>query len=138
MAHGLHLLELVGRENAGKLLLGTLVDGAHLLVQVVRGERRVGAQCRQLLIAVGEDGFQFGGLVGGKVQHLAEMFGLMLRAGLSVMPLLRRGLLAVGRGLLGEGGSAREGERECCREDGAIHRVAPWAALGRDSLRLME
>jgi hypothetical protein len=58
MAQGLELLELVRGEDGGELLAGALLDGAHLLVPVLRSQVLVLPEGGQLLVAVGEDGLE--------------------------------------------------------------------------------
>ena len=74
----LQLLHLIGRENGSKLLPGLLADSVHLLLRDHWGDGGVALQCRDLLIAVGEDGLELGRLIGGEVQLLAETGGLTL------------------------------------------------------------
>src|SRR5438270_3212929 len=59
------LLDLVGREDAGELLLGLLANGSHLLPHGCGGKCRVIFQDRDFAIAIGKDGFELRGLIGG-------------------------------------------------------------------------
>jgi hypothetical protein len=77
--HGLHLLELIGGEDAGELLLGIFLDGVKLLTAVLRGGLGVGHESGDFLVAVGEDGLDFGGLVGREVELLAQELGRLVR-----------------------------------------------------------
>ena len=122
VVHGLHLLELLGGKDAGELLLGGLVDGAELRVAILRRERSVSHQRGHLLVAVGEDGLELGGLVGAEVELLAEEGGCLLGIG-GVMAVVvgaldgRGGLLR----FLGESEAAADGEGENCGEKDALH-----------------
>lgn len=127
VVHLLHLLELVGCEDGLELLLSALVNGAHLLVALLRGERGVLAESGHLLLAVGEDRLELGRLVRGKVQALREHLGLALRVRLTMPEVLAGGGLSrVGGGrlllaLLSESGGSQKAKAECCRKKGAIH-----------------
>ena len=55
MVEGLHLLELVGREDGCKLLSRLLVDCVHLLLRDHRGNCGIAFQCGDLLVAVGQN-----------------------------------------------------------------------------------
>ena len=135
VVQGLHLLELVGRKDAGELLLGILLDGMHLPVEVLAIECGVGLQCSDLLVAVGEDGLELGRLVGREAELLREVHGLMVRVGrvtqMRSWHRRIRGKLGLLRllGVESKGERTREGDGESCGEVGAIHRVSPKAAV---------
>jgi hypothetical protein len=143
VAHGAHLLELLGSEDGLQLLAGAVLDGAHLVVFVLRSELLVGPEGGHLLVAIGEDGQELGGLLGAEVELLGEACGLALGVGLMVAVVERRltvgGLLLVLLRRLGllrllcESRAAKECKREseCCGEDGAVHRSDSWLRLGK-------
>src|ERR1700722_11753966 len=74
----LQLLELVGRQNRSKLLPGLLMNSMHLLLRDHRGDGGVAFQCGDLLVAIGEDGFELRRLIGGQIELLAEAGRLTL------------------------------------------------------------
>ncbi|MDQ2925095.1 MAG: hypothetical protein M3R43_06010 [Acidobacteriota bacterium] len=130
VVHGLHLLELVGGKDAGKLLLGRFMDGVHLILAALRVETGVGAESFDFLLAVGEDGFDPSGLVGGEVEFVAQahchLVGVMFM--LSCL-------------LLGNGETSAKGKYEGCGEENAFHvvlLVVHCGSAGRNSLRLCE
>jgi len=143
VVHGLHLLKLVGGEDRGELALRFLVDGVELLLAILRGEVGVCHERGNLLLAVGEDGLELGGLIGAEVQLFAEhQGGTMGVAGVLAAVTADaldggRGLLGGGGGLLGECNAAGESEKQSCGEEDGFHVVLLAAARGRNSLRAM-
>jgi hypothetical protein len=67
VVEGLHLLKLVGRKDGCKLLSRLLMYCVHLLLRDHRGDCGIAFQRGDLLVAVGQDGFELRGLVGGEV-----------------------------------------------------------------------
>ena len=74
----MQLLELVRCEDRSELLPRLLVDRFHLLSPDDRGDRGVVGQSGDLLVAIGEDGFELCGLVGRQVEFFGESCGLTL------------------------------------------------------------
>jgi hypothetical protein len=68
--HGVELLELVGCEDGGELLAGLLVDCFQLLLHGFGGDRGVLFQGGDFVVAVGEDRFEFRGLIGERLSFL--------------------------------------------------------------------
>jgi hypothetical protein len=130
VAHGLHLLHLVGRKDLRELLVGVLEDGLGLNAALVLSEAGVAAKLGHLLLLGSEDGLKPGGLVGGEIETLAEVLGGLLGVHLAVvaavMSVLTSGLLCGGvtgglSRLLSEG---RGGGQSNCQggvEKNAIH-----------------
>ncbi len=126
VTHGLKLGHLIGGQDARHLLLRLFINGAHLLVAVLRGELRILAQSLDLLIMRSEDGLDFHSLVRGKVQFAAEVLGLLLGVGGMVVLALHGSLLRVLRRLrrlrlLREGSAAAEREGEGGGKDEVFH-----------------
>lgn len=131
VTHGFELLHLVGGEDGGELGVGVLEDGAHLLTALVLGEAGVGVERGHLLVLVGQDGLNLGGLVVGEIEALADVLGGLVGVELVMMAALRglllcrsvvvRGLLS---GLLGEGRGGGESKCQGRTEKDALHDFA--------------
>ena len=87
--HAVELLELVGCEDGGELLVGLLVDRFHLLLYGFGGDRGVLSQGGDFVVAVGENGLEFRCLIGREIEFFAELRGFTL--GVVGMVVFRRG-----------------------------------------------
>lgn len=118
----LHLLELVGREDRRKPLFGVFADGSHLLFPDHGSHRGIVSQRGDLLVAIGENGFELRGLIGREVELLAESCDFTL--GVVSMVVGRDGgggrfgrLLCqgeTGRECQGQGGGEENSLHGCC------------------------
>lgn len=75
----LHLLKLVRSKNGCELLASLLMDCVHLLLHDHWGDGWVAFQCGDILVAIGEDRFEFRGLIGREIESLAEPGSFALR-----------------------------------------------------------
>jgi hypothetical protein len=116
----LHLLELVGCKDRSELLPGVFVDGSQLLFHDHWGDCGVVAQSSEFLVAVGQNGFELRGLIGGEVELLAEPCGLTLGVVSVVVGFYGRGR----RGVLLLGDEKTTGESQ--DEGGGEYKAVHW------------
>jgi hypothetical protein len=128
-AHLFHLLKLFEGENGGELIVRGFLERAHLQASVLLGKLAVVVDGLDLLLPVGKDGFELGGLVRGQVETTGKVLSLTLRIGLVMVhrrPL--RGVLRWRGCLLRQSGASAEGKNECCGEERTFHRSGSLCA----------